>query len=183
MAATIGATADIENIRIQWLGYKNEPATNVISVDGAVSDADTEAFLDDVAAVSEAGMPRVTVSAERIVTGLTATPGFDSPLSQVNNMLVLAFSQVHPLNAALTINKTVQLRAPNAAVIGDEGALVVASVVGDRSSKDENLRGVINFLAANLIYEAIDGSITAGGWTWNAAKSGYVAAPSVIDGA
>lgn len=183
MAATIGADADVANLRIQWAGYKNESATNVISIDGAAADADVEAFLDDVAAVSEAGMPRVTLSAERIVTGLTATPGFDSPLSQVNNMLVLSFSQAHPLNAALTISKSVQLRAPNAAVIGEDGALVVASVVGDRSSKDENLRGAINFLEANLIYEAIDGSITVGGWTWNPSKSGYVSAPAVIDGA
>lgn len=182
MAASIGATADIANLRIQWLGYKDEPATNVIPIDGAAVDADVEQFLDDVAAVSEAGMPRVTLSGERIVTGLTATPGFDSPLSQVNNMLVLSFSQTHPLNPALTINKSVQLRAPNAAVIGDGGALVVASVVGDRSSKDENLRGVINFLEANLIYEAVDASITVGGWTYNPSKSGYVAAPSVIDG-
>lgn len=183
MAATIGASADIQNIRIQWLGYKNETATNVISVDGAADDTETEVFLDDVAAVSEAGMPSVTLSAQRLVTGLTATPGFDSPLSQVNNMLVLSFSQAHPLNAALTISKSVQLRAPNAAVIGTDGALVIASVVGDRSSKDENLRGVINYLESNLIYEAIDGSITVGGWTFNPSKSGYVAAPSVIDGA
>lgn len=182
MAATIGATADIANIRLNLLGAWDEPATNVISVDGAAVDADIEAFLDDYAAVSEAGLPRVTVSAERIVTGLTATPGFQSPLSQVNNMLVLSFSQPHPLNAALTVTKSVQVRAPNAAVIGTDGALVVASVVGDRSSKDENLRGLINFLEDNLVYEAIDGSITAGGWTWNEAKSGYVAAPSVIDG-
>ncbi len=183
MAASIDITPDLNILRIQWLGYKNEPATNVVTLGSGVADADIETYMDDVAAVSEAGIPRATLSGERFITGLTPTPGFDSPLSQVNNMLVLSFSQPHPLNAALTITKSVQLRAPNAAVIGDDGALIVASVVGDRSSKDENLRGVVNFLQDNLVYEAIDGSLTTGGWTFNEAKSAYVSAPSVIDGA
>lgn len=182
MAAAIGADADIANLRIQWLGAWEESATNVIAIDGAAVDADVEQFLDDMDAVSAAGMPRVTLSAERLVSGIATTPAFQSPLSQINNMLVLSFSQPHPLNAALTISKSVQVRAPVVTVIGTDGALIVASVVGDRSSADENLRGIITFLEDNLIYEAIDASITVGGWTYNASKSGYVAAPSVIDG-
>lgn len=182
MAATIGAAADIANLRIQWLGAWEETATNVIAIDGAAVDADVEQFLDDMDAVSTAGMPKVTLSAERLVSGVATAPAFQSPLSQVNNMLVLSFSQPHPLNAALTITKSVQLRAPVVTVIGTAGALIVASVVGDRSSADENLRGVVSFLEDNLIYEAIDASIWVGGWTWNAAKSGYVAGNAVIDG-
>lgn len=182
MAATIGAAADTQDIRIGWLGAWNEDATNVVTVDGAAADADVEQFLDDVDAVSLAGMPNVNLSARRNVTGLSSTPAFQTPSSQVNNMLILSFSQAHPLNAALTITKSFQLRAPNSAVIGTDGALVIASVVGDRSSFDENLRGVIDFLEDNLSYEAIDGSITNGGWTFNVAKSAYVASPAVIDG-
>lgn len=183
MAAAIGADADIADIRIGWLGAFNEPANNVIAVDGAATDADLEQFLDDVDAVSNAGMPSVSVAARRLVTGVSTTPAFASALAKVNDMFVLTFSQPHPLNAAKTITKTVQIRAPRTEVIGTNGVPVVASVVGDRSSPDESLRGIINFLEDNLVYVAVDDTVTVGGWTWDASRSAYVSAPAVIDGA
>ncbi len=182
MAIVIGATPDTQAIRLALLGAYNEPATNVIVVDGAVIDDDIVQFLTDYDAVSRAGMPGVTVNGQRTVSGQSTTAASQDPLSLVNNMLVLNFKQVHPLNATLTIEKSVQVRAPSSVVITTDGALVVAATVGDRSSADENLRGIINFLEDHLIYKAIDDSITIGGWTWDSTGSKYVAAPSVIDG-
>lgn len=183
MAAAIGATADTADLRIQYLGAWNEEATTVTTLDGAAVDADVEQYLNDLDAVSTAGTPVVSLSARRQVTGMAATPVSQTFASSIANVLVLTFSQPHPLNAAKVINKSVQVRSPIAGVIGTDGALIIASVVGDRSSPDENLRGMINFLEDNLVYEAIDSSITVGGWTFNLAKSAFVTAASVIDGA
>lgn len=181
MAATIAAAGDQSFLNINWLGAYGETAKNVIGL-GDIVDADLEQFIDDMDVVSRAGMPKVSLNDARAITGQAATPVAQSPDSQVNNMLVLVFTQAHPLNAALTISKSVQLRAPTGAVITTNGGLVVASSVGDRSSADENLRGVIDYLEDHLTYEAVDGTITVGGWTWDSAASAYIAGGAVIDG-
>ncbi len=183
MAAAISADADTADLRILWLGAWSEEATTVTTIDGAALDADIEQYLDDVDAVSTAGTPTVSLSGRRQVTGMAAAPGGQTFAYSIANILVLTFSQVHPLNASKTINKSVQLRSPIAGVIGTDGALIIASVVGDRSSPDENLRGLITFLEDNLVYEAIDASLTVGGWTFNLSKSAFITAASVIDGA
>lgn len=185
MAITIGATPAQEIIRLALLGAYNETATNAIAIDGAMDDSDAALiqFLTDYDAVSRAGIPSATINSQRVVSGQTLTPASQDALSLVNNMLVLNFKQAHPLNPTLTIEKSVQVRAPSSVVITTDGKLVVAATVGDRSSADENLRGIINFLEDHMIYKAIDDSITIGGWTWDSDGSKYVAAPAVIDGA
>lgn len=184
MAITIGATPSSVILRLALLGAYDETATNAIVIDGTMDDDDAALiqFLTDYDAVSRAGLPSITVNSQRVVAGQTLTAQSQDALSLVNNMVVLNFKQAHPLNPALTIEKSVQIRAPQGTVITTKGALVVASVVGDRSSADENLRGIINFLEDHLIYKAIDDSITIGGWTWDETGSKYVAAPAVIDG-
>lgn len=181
MASTIAAAGANTLLNINWLGAYGETAKNVIGL-GTIVDADIQQFIDDMDAVSRAGMPKVTLALQRAITGQATTPVAESPDSKVNDMLVLVFTQPHPLNSALTITKSVQLRAPTGAVIGTNGALVVASAVGDRSSADESLRGVIDYLEDHLTYEAVDGSLTIGGWTWDSGASAYVSGPSVIDG-
>lgn len=182
MAVTIGASADIVQLRLNQLGAYNETANNAVPLTGTATDADIIQALTDWDAVSRVGFPKVTLNAQRVVSGMSAAPASQDALSKVNDMISLNFTQVHPLNPALMVSKSVQVRAPSSVVIGTNGALVVASTVGDRSSADENLRGLISFLEANLIYEDITGAITIGGWTWDAAGSAYISSGAVIDG-
>lgn len=184
MAITIGATPSSIVVRLALIGAYDEPAVNAFAIDGTMDDDDAALiqFLTDYDAVSRAGLPSITINSQRVASGQTLTATSQDALSLVNNMLVLNFKQAHPLNPSLTIEKSVQVRAPSSVVITTNGALVVASVVGDRSSADENLRGLINFLEDHLIYKAIDDSITIGGWTWDSTGSKYIAAPAIIDG-
>lgn len=182
MAVVIEATASINLLRLNQLGAYSEPAVNTIAL-GDIDDTEAETFLQDWDAVSRAGFPRVTLTGERAVTGMAATPTSNDALSKVSDFLELVFYQVHPLNADKIITKSVQLRAPSSVVVnGTTGALIVAGTEGDRSSADESLRGVINYLAAHLIYEDVTGDITIGGWTWDSTRSKFGGSPFIADG-
>lgn len=182
MAVVIAADPTSNLLRLNQVGAYSEPAVNTIGL-GDVDDTEIEQFLTDWDAVSRAGFPSVNLSSQREVTGMSAAATSNDGLSQVSDFLELVFYQAHPLNAAKTITKSVQLRAPSSVVVnGTNGALIVAGTEGDRSSADESLRGVINYLAAHLIYEDVTGDITIGGWTWDSTRSKFGGSPFIADG-
>lgn len=181
MAATIGTDPDLATLRIGWLGGLNETAQRNIQIDGAAADADIEQFFDDLDGYSTAVMSSSSVSAIRLITGLEDTIGVPAEQAMVNNNLSMLFFRGHPDNAGYEITKTVLLPAPKVAARTSSGVPIVASVVGDRSSADENLRGIVDFLEDNLVYvNPVTGVVTAGGWTFDPARSAYIAAPAIL---
>lgn len=181
MPATIGATPDYATLRIVWTGGLNETTTKNIPVDGAVADADLELFFDDLDGASQAIMTGSVAGFNRQVTGLNDTISVPAEQALVNNNLVLTFFRGHPDNALYEITRSIQIPAPAVAARDSVGKPIVATVVGDRSSADENLRGIVDFLEDNLIYQnPVTNVVTVGGWTFDLNRSGYIAKPAIL---
>lgn len=181
MPATIGADPDVSTLRIVWQGGFNETATRNIEIDGAAADADVEQFFDDLDGLSTAYMRSASLSAVRLVTGLVDSISVPAEQAMVNNNLSLLFYREHPLNASIELTRTILLPAPGVAARTSSGAPIVATVVGDRSSADESLRGIIDFLEANMNWtDPVSKTAYAGDWHYDPARSGYLAAPAIL---
>lgn len=154
---------------------------------GGTDESNLQLFMRSYELVSNAAIPDATVSQEVAVTGqdTVANEGLNSKIS---DRLVLWFTRAHPLNAAKDIWASYIIIAPVNEIVESGGAdagnpIQVEGVdFGDASTPEEHLGAMILYLCSALTYEAIDGSITNGGWSYSAQYSGLVTAARDVGG-
>lgn len=112
MAATIGATSDTRIISFQLQDVFGEVRNGRWEVDGAATDAEIEALLDDYKQISNAGFVKATVTDTKSVTGLSSTAA-NSMERLITAVLPLEFNSANPVNPSSPFQRVVKLRAPD----------------------------------------------------------------------
>lgn len=142
-----------------------------------------QAAMQAFEALTDAALVNATASIVVAVSGASQTKGTDK-FSMVVLSLVLGFERAHPLNAAKTITTAFLIPAPADAIIDDNGRPVYTrgETFTNASGPAEILGSLIDWLEDNMVYEAIDGSVTVGGWTFVDGRSGLISSASVLEG-
>lgn len=171
MAVSISGSATERVIRMAMVDTDGEKVVKTWGVAGTVVDADLATALDELDALTNAGVTKISVSTSKSASGFGAA--VSALQNSVGYIMALTFTQTDPVNAANTIKKSFIVPAPLEALKDTDLKPVTTN---------SNLNALITFLAANLSFVGSDGVIRAGGWTYNRSMSGFGTVSREIDG-
>lgn len=158
-----------KDVRLDWVSDAGDTGRQVLTVGGSMTSAQIEDLLDAVDAISNAGMASIAVHSS--VDGFGQETAVGNSQNLLSARMFLTFERVHPLNAAKTITKTIAVPAFLDSLRDTDNKPVTG---------DTDLNAYINLLEDFLLYEAVDGSLTTGGWLYNRNKSGFGTVPDEI---
>lgn len=176
MAITISAAADAFTLGGILKSTTGDEAVKRTLLNGAAIDADIIQLLQDMDDLSNARMLKWKW-AGRKATGFDAAASTNSQ-NLVSAFMQLNFSQVDPINADKTVERHWSLPAYLDTLRGSDNLPTVAAP--GSGSVAAKLGRVIAFLEDNLAFEASDGSIVVGGFTY--VGGGFGTGADFIDG-
>lgn len=175
------------NTTVGFIDQADEKTRKVSRLYNAGNAGNLQYALNVLAAVSHAGLQTVSVKQSVPVT-LDGEPNvtLSGLYTLVNLRLILGFERVHPLNPAKIISAGYGIPAPINAIVtatNPKKPLMTRGVTFAAAATDpERLGALVDWLENALTYEAADGTIYTGGWTYSEARSGFGSVTGVIDG-
>jgi hypothetical protein len=163
MATAIGSILSNELV-INLTDEADEPGRLTLPLDGATSDADIIAIVDDYAALTNAVIEPVLVRRYPFTGYATAGKPAAALQSLIATMVALDFQKDNPVNAAKSISRQVPIYAYLNAIRNDAVKPHVPVTT------NSTLNALIALLEANLNYLGADGILYPGGWTYNPAS-------------
>lgn len=161
MATAIGGSPIRNELVLELVDEADETGAVSIPLDGATTDANIIAIVDDYIALSNA-LVTPYVTRKYAFTGY-ATAG--KPAAAVQSLIaavgVLEFQKTNPVNAAKTVVKQVPIAAYLNALRND-AVKPHLFVTGNAT-----LNALIALLEANMNFTGADGILYPGGWTYN----------------
>lgn len=183
MAATI-AEAD-ETFVIRWTEEDvfGEQRTKTIEVDGAATDSQIEAFLDDYEAETNVKVSKCTVTGKRAVTGLAGS-ATNALQNVITAWLGLTFRAPNTVNPSRPVDRVMKLRAPVSTsydLTGNPITGIVPNVAAAGTTDVARLNRITGFLESFLVYRPTETDpIVSGTFVWT---GGQLATDSgIIDG-
>lgn len=176
MAITIDAAAAALTLGGTFKSTTGDEAVKRTLLDGSAADADIEQLIQDMDDLSNAKMIGWKFGGRGI-------HGMDSSAQTTSQNLVSAFmqlnfTQVDPVNAEKTVERHWSLPAYVDTLRGSDNLPTVATA--GSGSVAAKLGRIIDFLVDALAFEAADGSIVVGGWTY--VGGGFGTGADFIDG-
>lgn len=176
----------IYNQTARFTDHAAESKRKVTRLANAGNVANIENQASALESLSLASVDRYSLS-QILDTDVDPSPASTSGLySLVNLRLVLGFERAHPLNASKLITAGYAIPAPVNGIVSATNPKRPVAVRGvafaDAAGVTELLGALIDFLEDALTYEAVDGVIYVGGWTYNESRSGLATVAGVIDG-
>jgi len=176
MAVTIDAAAAAQTIGGVFKSITLDEAVKRTLVDGAATDTDLINYITDIDLLSNAKMVDWKFGG-RAFHGMKSS-AVNASQNLVSAWMQLNFEQVDPINADKTIRRTWSLPAYDDSLRGsDHQPVITTAGTGSLSAR---LGRVRDFLLDSLAFEAADGSIVVGGWTY--VGGGFGTGADVIDG-
>lgn len=170
-----------------FVDQASEKARKISRLYNAGNAGNMAAALNVLAAVSHAGISSASVK-QALEVDLDAEPNItlSGLYTLVNIRLILGFERVHPLNPGKMITAGYAIPAPVNTIVtatNPKRPLYVRGVsFGAAATDPERLGALIDWLETALTYEAANGQIYSGGWTFVDSRSGLGTVTGVIDG-
>lgn len=171
MAIAIGSAPDEVSLRIQFKDVDGEEVIKVVSLDGAMTDADIVVLMTSLDALTNAGVLKASVVTSRPITGFSAASS--AAQNTIGYIMALTFEKANPLNANKTVRKSFIVPAPPDALKDTDKKPVEGNTALD---------DIISGLEDWLNYLGVDGTYYPGGWTYNRSASGFGTVNNEIDG-
>lgn len=176
MAITIESAASAFTLGGVLKSTTGDEAVKRTLLNGAAVDADIEQLVQDMDDLTNARMLKWKW-AGRKVSGMKSSAATTSQ-NLVSAFMQLNFSQVDPINPDATVERHWSLPAYSDTLRGSDNLPTVASP--GSGSNAAKLGRIIAFLEDNLAFEASDGSIVVGGFTY--IGGGFGTGADFIDG-
>lgn len=176
MAVTLEAAASAFVLGGTFKSTTGDEAQKRTLLNGAATDAEIIQLLSDMDDLSNARMLKWKWAGRKVL-GLDATASTASQ-NLVSAFMQLNFTQVDPVNADNTIERHWSLPAYSDTIRGSDNLPSVAAP--GSGSNAAKLGRIIAFLEDNLAFEASDGTIQVGGWTY--VGGGFGTGADFIDG-
>lgn len=176
MAITLEAAASAYSLGGIFKSTTGDEAQKRTLLNGAAIDADIIQLLTDMEALTNARMLKWKWAGRKVL-GLS-TSASTSSQNLVSAFMQLNFQQTDPVNADNTVERHWSLPAYVDTLRGSDNQPDVAAAGG--GSLQAQLGRVIAFLEDNLAFEASDGTIVVGGWTY--VGGGFGTGADFIDG-
>lgn len=173
MATTITGIVSNELV-FDLSDYTGETAKVVIPLDGAATNADIIAIVDNYIALSNA-LPVPTIRRSYGFAGYDADGAATSAQLLLAAIFAMQFEKPNPLNALKQISKQILVPA-YIDTLRNDGVRPHVAV-----TDNANLNALIALLEDNLNYLAVDGDLYPGGWTFNAGSK-FGTKATVTDG-
>lgn len=178
---------DVYNVNLTFRDHADEQGRKVSRLANAGAATNLEASINTLLQLTHAGL--VKANATQIVTVQVE----DEPIITLSGLytltkqrLILGFQRAHPLNGAKIVTAGYAIPAPINTIVSatnPKRPLYVRGVTFAAAANDqERLGALIDWLEDALTYEAVDGVIYEGGWTFVDSRSGLASVAGVIDG-
>jgi hypothetical protein len=176
MAVVIAAAAAALRVKGIFKSITLDEAVKSTLIDGAASDTDITNYVDDMDHLSNAKMVGWDFGG-RAITGMKAS-AVNASQNLVSAWMQLNFEQTDPINPDKTVRRSWSLPAYDDTLRGsDHQPTITTAGTGSLAAR---LGRVRDFLLDSLAFEAADGSIVVGGWTY--VGGGFGTGADVIDG-
>lgn len=187
MAFTLATEIDnaVYRINLTLEDQINEQIRKVVRLNNPAAPAEgVQAAMRAFEDMTDAALVATSASVVVGVTGASTVKGNSGDFSYVKEVIVLGFSRPHPLNAAKTATTTFSIPAPASALYSGTSIVIPASPASfaAAASVGESFAYLIDWLEDNLVFEDFTGAVTIGGWTFDAALSGIISQPRILDG-
>lgn len=142
MAITISTDPTYIQVRVEMIDYDGEAVVKVFDLKGTALQADIEAILDGLEAVSNAKISKVSVVSVRTGSGMAVTAK-NALQNKISAVMTLGFEREDPINSNKVVRKVFQVPAYLDALEG---------VGGSVNAEQSDLADLITLLEANLVY-------------------------------
>jgi hypothetical protein len=175
----------IYNQSARFTDHAGERKRKVTRLANASNAARLEEQANALESLSLASLDAYNLS-QQVETDVTPTAASSSGIySLVNLRLVLGFQRVHPLNPAKIVTAGYAIPAPVNAIVSTTNPKRPVYTRGipfaTAANPAELLGALIDWLEDALTYEAVDGVVYPGEWTFLDARSGLGSVAGVID--
>jgi hypothetical protein len=177
----------VYNTSITFRDHADEQGRKVSRLANVGDAGNLAAAMNVVAAVSHAGIVKATAS-QLVVVDLDAEPNItlSGLYTLTKQRLILGFQRAHPLNAAKIVTAGFGIPAPINTIVSSTNPkrplYTRGTAFASASTDILKLGALIDWLETALTYEAVDGIVYVGGWTFVDSRSGLASVAGVIDG-